>query len=384
MEQKIKFLLIGVSGIALVFLFLFAQAFVSKQAIQREREELRKENATLNSKTEKLEASIRDYENKFNTAKKDLDAAVQQKVDLEKKLNQAIKEREDLQGKLKESPVPVVMQQAAPVPENTDEYWANILKQKASLGLQLEDLRKGLNDIQLNNRQLQKDKSALELEITNYKRERSELLQRSDYNQKMIDSVTRDFVRERNDKTKLQESYKTLRQENITLIRQLNSLNNRKLTLDRKMQKLQTERDELGRRVDEMETMLTDKVNNVSDFKDQIDAIRQGKAVKKEAQSAENKEQVELPPIVVRPSASTSNPASLSAFEGKIVSINKENNFVIVDLGERAGLKAGDTLQAYHGDKAVANLEVIQTRNDISACNIKEEFQPLQMGDAVR
>ena len=393
MDQKIKFLVIGVCGIALVFLFLFVQTFLSKQAITRERNDLKKENVTLTGKLDKLESSIRDYDNKLATAKRDLETAAQQKSELEKNLTQAISERNELTNRLKRTvsnPAPVVVQpqpQPQPqevVPPTADEYWAGIIKDKTALGLQLEDLRKNFNTLQLANEQLQKEKANLELEVKNYKRERSDLTRQLEYNRKMMDSVATELVRERNDRTKIQDNYKTLKQENITLMRQLNSLNGRKVALDRKIQNLQSHNDGLERRINEMETMLIENTGNSSVLKGQIDAIRKTAAA---AQEAKGRESVELPPIVVRPASTVPEPAAVtssSAFEGKIVAVNRENNFVIVDLGDRAGLKAGDTLQAYRQGKIIALLEVTQTRNDISACDIKQEAIPLQIGDIIK
>ncbi|MGD0335573.1 MAG: hypothetical protein ABSB18_00525 [Candidatus Omnitrophota bacterium] len=390
MDQKIKFLVIGVCGIALVFLFLFVQIFLSKQAITRERNDLKKENVTLTGKLDKLESSIRDYDNKLATAKRDLETAAQQKSELEKNLTQAISERNELTNRLKRTvsnPAPVAIQpqpQEVAPPPTADEYWAGIIKDKTALGLQLEDMRKNFNTLQLANEQLQKEKANLELEVKNYKRERSDLTRQLEYNRKMMDSVATELVRERNDRTKIQDNYKTLKQENITLMRQLNSLNGRKVTLDRKIENLQSHNDGLERRINEMETMLIENTGSSSVLKGQIDAIRQSKAA---TQEDKGKESVELPPIVVRPASTVPEPAAVtssSAFEGKIVAVNRENNFVIVDLGDRAGLKAGDTLQAYRQGKIIALLEVTQTRNDISACDIKQEAIPLQIGDIIK
>ncbi|MCM8796563.1 MAG: hypothetical protein NC923_01575 [Candidatus Omnitrophica bacterium] len=387
MDQKIKFLLIGVCGVSLVFIFLFVQTLVSKQMLSRELDALKKENATLTAKIDKLDASIRDYENQLAITKKELETVLQQKDELDKNFARIKNERDELTKKLAEHSAQVVIPQPQAQPQTTDEYWANIIKEKSVLSMQLDELRNNFNALQLNNEQLQKDKNALQLEIANYKREKEDLMRQLDYNQKLMDSVARDLVRERSDKMKLQETYKKLKNENTTLIRQLNSLSGRKVTLDKKIHDLQIQKAELERRLNEMETMLIDRVGNVSELKEAVENIRKEKS-KADTVQAGGKEAVELPPIVVHPvatpSSSSVSSVSTAAFEGKIVAINKENNFVIIDLGERAGLKAGDTLQAYREDKIIANLEVIQTRNDISACDIIDETTPLQIGDIVK
>jgi hypothetical protein len=58
---------------------------------------------------------------------------------------------------------------------------------------------------------------------------------------------------------------------------------------------------------------------------------------------------------------------------------------VIIDIGEEASVKVGDALRVYgKDDKPAADIEVIQTRKDISACDIKREYAPVCVGDIVK
>ncbi|HRZ40332.1 MAG TPA: hypothetical protein P5246_04910, partial [Candidatus Omnitrophota bacterium] len=98
---------------------------------------------------------------------------------------------------------------------------------------------------------------------------------------------------------------------------------------------------------------------------------------------------VELAPIVV---SSAENPQNFEkaknpnapGIDGNIVSVNKENNFVIIDIGENSGIKAGDTLNVYREAEYIAGLEVIQVRKDIAAADIISRVTDIQVGDAVR
>ncbi len=110
------------------------------------------------------------------------------------------------------------------------------------------------------------------------------------------------------------------------------------------------------------------------------------------------RESVELPPIVVRLQAGASSSAAspdkqmpLREEKGKeaysggsILGVNRENNFVVINLGRIAGLEVGNTLQVYRGTRAIATIEVIQVRESIAACNIKEEVSSPEAGDTVR
>lgn len=73
MERKTKFIILGLAGLSVIFIFLYMQALNSKQLILREKNDLKKENITLSSKLDKFESSIRDYENKFGLLKNELE-----------------------------------------------------------------------------------------------------------------------------------------------------------------------------------------------------------------------------------------------------------------------------------------------------------------------
>ena len=383
MEAKAKFIIFGLIGLSIVGFVLFIQTLNSKQLILRERDELKKDNTVLNGKIDNLENSLRDYENKIGLLNKELDRSSREKQEVERKLDLVNRERVELVEKLKSRPVeqPVTPQPQA-LPSGTDAYWAGILKAKTDLELQLGNLRNDFRATQISNEQLQREKSTFELDINNLKRESTDLKRQLEYNQKIMDSVTQELVRERNDKIKIQEAFTSIRNENTILTRQLKSINERKVNLEKKLQELQEKNAAIERKFTEMQSMLTEKVSQISAFKEEIEAIRTGA---KTQAPQEKKESVELPPIVVRPQSETSNAqAAATTLTGKILAINKDTNFVIIDLGEEAGINVGDSFQVYRDDSSIATIEVIQTRKNIAACDIKKESAPVKIGDTVR
>ena len=52
--------------------------------------------------------------------------------------------------------------------------------------------------------------------------------------------------------------------------------------------------------------------------------------------------------------------------------------------GEEAGIKNGDALRVYRSDRPIANIEAIQVRRNISACDIKKQGAVIKIGDTVR
>lgn len=379
MEQKTKFIIIGLIAITALSVIFLIGSLGSKQALERERDDLKKENIALNSQLDKFQGNLRGYENKIGALNKQLEDLGREKDDLNKKYELANKAKEELADKLKSVSAqrPAASQE---LPAGTDAYWANIVKQKTDLEIQLESLRRELKTMQINNEQLQRDKGALELDINNFRHETEDLKRQLDYNKKLMDSLAQDLVREKNDKIQIQDSFRSVKNENTILTRQLKSLNSKKANLERKLQDFNDDKAALQRRIDELEVVFKEKVNQANNLDSQMDAVNSAENIEMPIK----KESVVLPPIIVRPSNDASVQDNSSGLEGKIKALNRENNFVVIDLGEDNEIKIGDSFRVFREDKHIADIVVIQTRRGISACDIKKEIEPIKIGDTVR
>jgi hypothetical protein len=130
-----------------------------------------------------------------------------------------------------------------------------------------------------------------------------------------------------------------------------------------------------------METVFTGKISQISELKEQLEAIRTG-AAEIEA-PLKKKEPVELPPIVVRPQVETQIQEPTD-FLGRVLTVDRENNFSIIDLGEEAGVKIDDTFGVYREGKKIANIKVIKTSKSVAACDIAQETRPIEIGDTIK
>jgi hypothetical protein len=76
---------------------------------------------------------------------------------------------------------------------------------------------------------------------------------------------------------------------------------------------------------------------------------------------------------------------SSGALRGEILAVNKNENFVIIDLGEEAGVKPTYSFNVLRGDTVIGSIDVIETRREISAADIKEVFSSyaIREGDKV-
>lgn len=381
MEQKTKFIIIGLAGFCIVFLLLFIFTSSQQQALVRENSDFKSENATLLSKVGQLEHDLRANQGKIDSIKAERDKAAGDLRELQSKYESAAKARDELMAKLKKQrqPQASVSQAMLQTPDNNDAYWGSILKAKADLEMQLSDIRADLKSLQISNESLQRQKSALELDVNSLRNEKKDLLRQLDYNQKLLDSMSQEVVREKNDKIAIQDSLKSLRSENAVLSRQLKSLNSRKADLDEKVQSLQEGKVTVEKRLNEMDTMLSDKISQIDSLKKELDVIKSGKL----PEEAGTRESVELPAIVVKSSPASEN-AVAPAFRGKILAINADNNFVVIDAGASSGVNVGDTFTVYRADKPIGSIVVIQARDSISACDIKRASAPLKINDNIK
>lgn len=386
MEQKTKVIIIGLAGFAVICLLLFAQAISQKQILVRESSDLKSENSALLSKIGQLENDLRANQGKIESFEAERDKSVEELNDLQRKYESAAKARDELIEKLKaqsQRQREMAVSQASVVqgPENNDAYWGQILKAKKDLEIQLANIRVDLKSLQISNESLQRQKSVLEMDVNSLRNEKKDLLRQFDYNQKLLDSMSQEVVREKNDKVGIQGTFKTLRAENEVLSRQLKSLSGRKMILEQKIQNLQEGKSTVEKRLNEMDVMLTDRISQIDSLKNELETIKSGKPVA----ALENKrESVELPAIVVRSSPSLGEVEEALAFGGKILAINADNNFVVIDLGASSGVKVGDSFNVYRAQKVIGSIAVIQVRDNISACDIKRTNSQLRIGDNIK
>ncbi|MCX5697013.1 MAG: hypothetical protein NTU54_03440 [Candidatus Omnitrophica bacterium] len=388
MEQKIKIIIIGLGAIIVFLILILFVNIGSKQSILRDKYALKKDNDSLLAQLSETIQDKKRIEEKVSSLNTEMDKLSQEKDDLDKKYASAEKERLQLAEqikKLKEEKQSAPQEPPVAKSQAEDAYWAGIFKAKTDMEIQLETLRSELKTTQINNEQLQREKSALDLEVTNLNREKQDYKRQLDYNQKLIDSVSQELVREKNDKFQIDESAKSIKSENVILRRQLSALTSRKISLERRLTEIQQKNKDLDSRFGEMDVMLKEKMSQIDNLKSQLYSKSNAPQVQNtQASEPERESSVELPPIVVRPKQEAAGHDSTIALIGKVMALNKDNNFVIVDLGEDSGVKLGDNFKAYRDGKAIANLEVIQCRKSISACDIKNANTPIKVGDIVK
>ncbi len=393
MDQKIKFALIGL--IALAVLSAVAALFFWNANVGLSRDyaslgdaykKLDKQDKELLSTLDSIRQERQSLIDRFETAQRETDNVSRQRDELKQKYDAVNKEKETLAKKIDElakGSVPMVEVGQANAPVSEDSYWAGILKAKAGLELQIQSLQGNVRALKAKFDDVDRDKSGMQLQISKLDQDNQDLQRQLDYNSKLVDSLSQDLVREKLDKKAIQAQLKTFKDENLYLRQQVKETKQLKGILEQKLQRIEDDKLALKARVATMNTDLQNSSMQMEQMERRVAGLPAQSPSQTAIAAAPNKSSVELQPIVVKPQ--TQSGTQLMS-EGKIVSINWNNNFVILDLGQTQGVRVGQTLNVYQSGKRVASLEIIEVRNDISAADIVQvgEGAQLKVGDAVK
>lgn len=387
MTKVAKLIIIILAVLFFGSLFLAVQINSSKDALIQQysdrENELRKHSDELSTQLSSLQSEKKRLEGKLSGIGKDIESLSGERDEWKKKYEAALKEKEDLLAKVQSIPrvAEKPAEEARAEPVTSDAYWAEVLKDKAGLELQLKDLKTMLSDSTIQIEEAKKTKAELEVELTKLKQSNEDLEKKVQYSSDLASNLSLELAKDKNDKRQTEDRLSKLKEENLSLRYQIKELVTSKVSLEKGLQRLVSDKDKLSRRLEETEQVVESRINEVLAIKKDIDT----KIGKGSLESPSGSKPIELAPIVVRSgSVSAKAGTEQSASAGKIVSIDEANNFVIIDSGESAGVKIGDKFKVYRDNKQIALIEVIQTRKDIAAADIKQKSQNIQPGDLVK
>ena len=388
MEKGSKLIIIALALFLLISIVFAIQVNSSKQGMVNKYRKmetvLSEKNSSLESQLDKVDQERRRIEGRLGSIQDEINKIASDRDEWKKRYENVKKEKDDLIEQIKAKPA--IVEKAAPVkPQLGDqEYWAGVLENKASLEIRLGELDKTLKDSLFQLEGIKKEKADLELEVSSLRQIGDDIERQLQYNQQLVASLSRELVREKSDRAAVIDQIEKIRQENLVLRRQVKELSSAKFSLEKGLNRLEGEKDDLAERITATEDILQNRMKELLDIRKDLEVTL---GVEPTQQGAAKVESVELPPIVVRAGTQpTDAVTSISAVQkkdsrGKVLSINEANNFVIIDIGENDGVRIGDVFRIYRGNNHVASVEVIQTRKDISAADIKYQKQNIVAGD---
>ena len=397
MDKKSKLIVIILAVLTVISGLFAFQINNAKQTAERrytrEIKELLGRNEQLLQKVAKSEQDRKKIQDALNSLSREVDGIESEREEWKKKYGLISQEKDQLLTKISELSEELTKKPKAaevkavdaekPIMGEEEAYWTSIIKEKAGLELKLNNLSQKLTTIKLEFEGVKKEKHELELAVSKLEQLKDDLKRQVEYNEKLANNLSNDLAREVNDKQFLLDQFNKIKGENVSLRTQIKELAMTKLSLEKTLTKIQDEKSVLDKRIFETERILQDRIDDILDLKGNLEDVRLGKLNILDAKA----KSVELPPIVVRSQEGATKIDIIEGLGGKtgrVVSINKENNFVIIDLGENSGIQIKDRFKVYRDSKQIATVEVIQLRKDISAADIIKEYGAIQVGDSVK
>ncbi len=120
-------------------------------------------------------------------------------------------------------------------------------------------------------------------------------------------------------------------------------------------------------KIDELQTQLTQEVNRSKDLEAAGEQLKEKiKQLESEKQSLDQPQPesmtapVHLEKIVVAPAASK---------EGKVLTVDADNDFVIINMGEKDGVASGSVMSIYHNENYLGDVKLTRVQPDMSAAD---------------
>ena len=198
-------------------------------------------------------------------------------------------------------------------------------------------------------------------ELANYKKQNSELELRLKDAQAQIDTLTNDLQQE---KTTKQEALKQI--DNLKA--ELEQQKSFKLDLEKKfnaaqedVKKTQAQLKELESRKTELETKISELETKSKDLEAKVQGIELGTIV--------------IGRETTPPQQTVSKPATrkqekkipVSGLEGKVLVVNKDYNFVVINLGTKDGVEMDNVFSVYHGNNYIGDVKIEKIHDSMAA-----------------
>jgi len=314
-----------------------------------------KEKTELKSKLQAIEERFNALEARHSGLKSDHEAAVSERDTLKKDLAGIKKAKSFLEKRLREM--------------ESDMFVANLLKQKVGLEVEIQRLK---NDMEPKDKELSRLKAESmdkEMKLTKLQEEKSAIEQKLRNSEQVAEIISSDLLKE-----------KDLNKDVKTVSEQIEAENS---ALKSKISELGEIAKEYNGLLAEREDMRTKIVSLQSDLKYKNQEIR--------AEAYHSPEEVDLPPIRAQKVAKLTSPSlervgeTTAGLKGRVVTINKEHNFVVIDLGKQDGIDIGNSFNVYRGEMFLGSVEIIQARDRIAAADIKDikDGMDIEINDTV-
>ena len=183
------------------------------------------------------------------------------------------------------------------------------------------------------------------------------------------------------EKTSRQEALAKMDQLRMDLEQQKKSRSD----LETKLNQAQTDARKTQAQLRELESQRVELETKVKNLETESQGVELGKieVVPEASVSKAKTKRIPAPSPIVTEKKEKAAPA-ISAVEGKVLVINKDYNFVVMNLGSKDGIKTGNTFAIYHNNKYVGDVKVEKVHDSMAAAGvISGDINKVSEGDKI-
>ncbi len=331
-----------------------------------------REKTELKSKLRAIEERFDALETRHSGLKSDYETAISERETLKKDLASIKKTKSFLEKRLREM--------------ESDMFVASLLKQKVGLEVEIQRLK---NDIDPKDRELSRLKAEgmdKDIRLARIQEEKSAIEQRVKDSEQVAEIISVDLLKEKGFNKDVKIVSEQIEAENSALKSKISQFEG----IAKEYNSLLTEKENMKTKIAGLQSDLEYKNQEINKFKVALqESAARSQDMRAEAYHAPS--EVDLPPIRAQKVAKLTSPSleavgeTTAGLKGRVVTINKEHNFVVIDLGKQDGIDIGNRFNVYRGEVFLGSVEIIQARDRIAAADIKDikEGVDIEINDTV-
>jgi len=330
-----------------------------------------KEKTELKSKLQAIEEKFSILEASHRSLSSENETTVSERDDLRRELSSVKKGKAFLEKRLKEM--------------ESDMFVANLLKQKVSLEVEIERLKNEVNPKDQEISRLKAESMDKDMKLAQLQDEKNSIEQKLKNSEQVAQILSSDLLKEKD----LNGDSKAMSEKIMMENNALNSKISEFEEIAKEYNNLLVEKENMKARLAKLESDVEYKNQEINKYRV---ALQESAARSQEvrAEAYHTPREVELPAIRAQKIARLTTPSlervgEKEELKGKIVTINMEHNFVVIDLGKQDGIDIGNKFNVYRGETLLGSIEIIQARDKIAAADIKDlkEGMSIEVNDTV-
>ncbi len=382
-------------------LWVFRERARAHRAFVEREDSLLRTVASLKEELSEAKAKGLELEAKLVELRETLDRRVREVESLEAKYQLVVRDKETLKAETMKH-----RDEKLALEEKVRQLYASpflvkLISEKKGFEADVEGLKRTVEESRDELVRITEERNALESRIEEIQAAKVQLEDRLQKEQGKITTMTEALDKERAGRLSvaesLSENFSRVKREKEALQSELSRVTQEKIELEQEMdqvrdrvQEINQKRDELATQVKEINQVLETRLREINQIRETyektIDETRQIVRVERDV--------VELPPIVVKgsspPPESTPETSTLAvskepvigeAKNGKIVVVNRQHNFVVIDLGRDSGIEEGMRFHVFRDGQELGLLKVTEVRQKISACDVVKQIPPHQLAE---